>query len=113
MKKHLYTLALLLTLSAAQAQTPDLLLNWAKALNNTQAYGGSLQGNGIAVALKKNKYPSEPSRDYYLVFKVEAVHDIEFKDKKWDITKLKNYKTGSGSGLPFSASLTELMNSIV
>jgi len=64
-------------------------------------------------ALKNNKYPSEPSRDYYLVFKVEAVHDIEFKDKKWDITKLKNYKTGSGSGLPFSASLTELMNSIV
>jgi hypothetical protein len=56
MKRHLYTLALLLTLSAAQAQTPDLLLNWAKALNNTQAYGGSLQGNGIAVDASGNVY---------------------------------------------------------
>lgn len=63
--------------------------------------------------LIKNKYPSEPSRDYYLVYKIEPMHDLEFEKRKWDITKLSNYKTGSGSGLPFTSTLTELMNAIV
>lgn len=65
------------------------------------------------LALIKKRYPTEPSREYYLVYNVEPVHDEEFETKKWDITKLSNYKTGSGSGLPFSATLTDLMNAIV
>lgn len=65
------------------------------------------------LALIKKRYPTEPSREYYLVYNVKPVHDEEFETKKWDITKLSNYKTGSGSGLPFSATLTDLMNAIV
>jgi hypothetical protein len=56
MKKHLYTLALLLTLSAAQAQTPDLLFNWANALNNDQPQGGYVTGYSIKVDVSGNTY---------------------------------------------------------
>jgi predicted component of viral defense system (DUF524 family) len=59
------------------------------------------------------KYPTVPSREYYLVYKVEKVHDIEFANRDWDITKLKDYLTSRGSGLPFATTLTELMNAIV
>lgn len=55
-------------------------------------------------------YPSPPSQPYYLVYKVKEVEDVELQNNKWDITKLANYKEGRGSGLPFSVTLTELMN---
>lgn len=54
-------------------------------------------------------YPSEPSQSYYLVYKIEQVHSIDFLNQSWDITKLEGYKTGRGSGLPFSITMTELM----
>ena len=59
------------------------------------------------------KYPTVPSREYYLVYKVEKVHDVEFANRGWDITKLNDYQTSRGSGLPFATTLTELMNAIV
>lgn len=59
------------------------------------------------------KYPTVPSREYYLVYKVEKVHDIEFANRDWDITKLNDYQTSRGSGLPFATTLTELMSAIV
>jgi hypothetical protein len=63
--------------------------------------------------LINKKYPTEPSQNYYLVYKVEKVHDEEFLNKRWDITKLESYKKGFGSPLPFSISLTELMKVMI
>ncbi len=54
-------------------------------------------------------YPSLPSQEYYLVYKVQEVTDKELLNKTWDITKLAKYKTGRASALPFSVTLTELM----
>ena len=55
-------------------------------------------------------YPSVPSQEYYLVYKVEEITDFELQNQKWDITKLDKHKQGRGSALPFSVTLTELMN---
>jgi len=59
------------------------------------------------------KYPAAPSQDYYLVYKVEEVQDIEFADTRWDITQLSAYKGRRGSALPFAVTLKELMQVIV
>jgi len=54
-------------------------------------------------------YPSEPSQDYYLVYKVEEITDVELQNQMWDITKLDKHKQGRGSALPFSVTMTDLM----
>ena len=58
-------------------------------------------------------YPSNPKQDLYLVYKIDPNIEAEFKDRKWDLSKLKNYKKGHGAALPFSASLTELMDVVL
>lgn len=63
--------------------------------------------------LIEKDYPSLPSQNYYLVYKVEEVTDKEFLNKRWDITELDKYKKGRGSALPFSVSMTELMKVVV
>ncbi len=55
------------------------------------------------------EYPSEPSQEYYLVYKVEEITDVELQNQKWDITKLDKHKQGRGSALPFSVTMTDLM----
>ena len=57
-------------------------------------------------------YPTDP-KDYYLIIEVEKVTDSEFRNVKWDFKKLKNYATGRGSAYPFTASLSELMKSVI
>lgn len=59
--------------------------------------------------LIKKEYPREPTQNYYLVYKVEEVNDNAFLNQAWDITKLDKFKTGHGSALPFSVTITELM----
>ncbi len=61
--------------------------------------------------LERIHYPKDPKKknSYYLVYKVAELSEREFKNQKWDITKLSNYKKGRGSALPFSVSLSELM----
>lgn len=54
------------------------------------------------------KYPS-PSQDSYLIIKIKKVEDPELLNFEWDFRKLKNYRTGSASAYPFTASLSELM----
>ena len=54
-------------------------------------------------------YPTEPSQDFYLVYRVEECQEDEFANAFWDVTKLRAYKAGRGSALPFSVTLTELM----
>lgn len=63
--------------------------------------------------LLKNGYPSNPTQDYYLVYKVEEDSDPELQGHKFDIRKLEEYKSGRGSVLPFAVSLIELMKTIV
>ena len=55
-------------------------------------------------------YPTAPSQNYYLVYEVERITDEEFANQSWDIKQLSDYAGGRGSGLPFSITLTELMN---
>ncbi|WZL88753.1 DUF2357 domain-containing protein [Salinimicrobium sp. 3283s] len=57
-------------------------------------------------------YPSTPSQEYYLVYKVKQVKEKEFLNQSWDIAKLEGYRQGRGSALPFSVTLTELMNAV-
>lgn len=68
-------------------------------------------------------YPTSSGRelkDYYLVIDIEKTVDIEFQEKKWAFEKLKNYQIIQNSkanprtkvGLPFTTTLTELMNVI-
>ncbi|CAL2104631.1 DUF2357 domain-containing protein [Tenacibaculum sp. 190130A14a] len=54
-------------------------------------------------------YPSEPSQDYYLVYKVAEISDVELQNQKWDITRLDKYKQDIGGTLPFSVTISELM----
>ena len=58
-------------------------------------------------------YPSVPSQDYYLIYKVENIRDIDLENQKWDITKLDKYKKGESSALPFSVTMTELMKVVI
>lgn len=62
--------------------------------------------------LIKKKYPN-PSGELYLVYEMENEIESEFKKQTWDITKLEGFKTGRGSGIPFSVSLTELMKVLI
>ncbi|MBK5203699.1 MAG: hypothetical protein JJE45_08275, partial [Prolixibacteraceae bacterium] len=63
--------------------------------------------------LIKKGYPTEPSQNYYLVYKIQQITDKELRDQEWDITLLDKYKQGRGSALPFSITLTELMKAKV
>ena len=62
--------------------------------------------------LIRSGYP-DPSQENYLVIKIEPVTDIEFDQVSWNFKKLKNYSTGRASAFPFSASLSELMKTVV
>lgn len=72
---------------------------------------------GPRIFSKKNlidrKYPSEPSQDFYLVYRIEEVQEKVFLNRKWDISKLEKYKSGRDSALPFSITLTKLMGVVV
>lgn len=63
--------------------------------------------------LLDREYPSDPSQQYYLIYKVEELKDLEFQNKVWDISKLEAYRKGRASVLPFSVTLTELMEAII
>jgi predicted component of viral defense system (DUF524 family) len=63
--------------------------------------------------LINKEYPTHPSQNYYLVYKVGSLHDKEFLNKQWDISKLEGYKRGRASALPFSITLTDLMKVII
>ncbi len=56
-------------------------------------------------------YPN-PSQEFYLVYDICEAEN-EFEKMTWDITELDGYTAHRGSGIPFAASLTNLMNAIV
>lgn len=59
--------------------------------------------------LLEKGYPSNPSQDYYLVYKVEPVDIKELKGRYWNISKLEGHMKGRGSALPFSVTMNKLM----
>ena len=59
--------------------------------------------------LKDKKYPGEPSKDYYFVYEIEPVSNLDFSNQKWDIRNLKGYSRGCGSARPFAVTLQELL----
>ncbi len=61
--------------------------------------------------IQKN-YPGTPKRDFYLVYKIEPVQDAEFENVQWNISKLANFKGGRASAIPFTSTLTELMQAV-
>ena len=60
--------------------------------------------------LIKKGYPN-PTQDYYLVIDIEQVDKTEFNDHEWGFKSLENYNSGHASAEPFTATLTELINS--
>lgn len=57
-------------------------------------------------------YPGDPKKDFYLTYKIEPAQEVEFANASWNISKLKNYKKGHSAAIPFTATLTELMNAL-
>jgi len=53
-------------------------------------------------------YP-DPNQEYYLMYDIKKPTADEFEGAKWDIRRLKGYKTGQASALPFAVSLAQLM----
>jgi predicted component of viral defense system (DUF524 family) len=54
-------------------------------------------------------YQSDPTQDYYLVYKIQEVTERELLNQTWDITMLDKYGQRRNSALPFTVSLSELM----
>jgi len=64
--------------------------------------------------MQKEGYPITPtSSEYYAVYKLDEAIPDEFLDKAWDVRKLRGYRQGNLSGLPFAVSLRELMDAKV
>ncbi len=61
--------------------------------------------------MQKRNYPPGATeiKEYYLVIEVEPANEVEFKYLHWDFRELAKYKGKRGSGIPFTASLGELM----
>ena len=68
--------------------------------------------------LDKLNYPASSNpKEYYLAIEIERVNEEEFENVGWKFKELEKYKTITGSesnsysraGLPFTVSLTELM----
>jgi hypothetical protein len=71
------------------------------------------------VHLDKLKYPpSKKPKDYYLAIEIQKVNALEFENVSWNFKELEEYKKiqqiiknpYSKIGMPFTVSLTKLMN---
>jgi len=69
----------------------------------------------ISKADLKNKkaYPTNPSSQYYLLYKLKPIKGNVFGGNKWDIRTLSGYVSGRTSAIPFAVTLTELSKAIV
>jgi hypothetical protein len=59
--------------------------------------------------LRNRDYPSKPSRDFYLMFKIEPLWETELIGKVWQINGLKDFRGGRSSSILFSVSMKDLM----
>lgn len=69
-------------------------------------------GDGFTIMTKDKlievNYPN-PTQDLYLTTKISKIIEEELKGFSVDFKKLKNYKSGRNSALPFTASLKEVL----
>lgn len=104
-----------LRLGPGESAAKYLLLHTEGELITSKLF--KITETGPRIFSKKNlmdrKYPSEPSQDFYLVYRIGEVQEKVFLNRKWDISKLEMYKPGRGSVLPFSITMTELMAIVV
>jgi len=63
--------------------------------------------------LIKREYPTVPSQDFYLILKLKEISWEQLKGQKFNFKNLTNYETFRNSGLPFSSTLSELLNNKV
>ena len=100
-----------LHLSTKKAGAKYLLLHTKNEAKTSRLF--KIKENGPRIFSKndllKKSYP-DPKQEFYLVYEIEKEIEEEFQNLEFDIRKLSEYKTNRSSGIPFSASLTELMN---
>jgi predicted component of viral defense system (DUF524 family) len=88
------------------------------SFNNTKTSSIYKLNNNGPIILSKGDliakgYPKEPSKEFYLVFRVLGKAEKEFEANTWNVAELAGYRRGRGSGIPFSVSMTKLMKAIV
>lgn len=91
-----------------------LLLHGKGAQHSNELW--KIKSKGPKVYSKQNlmdKGYLNPSSNHYLVIEIEKVELNNFGDQTWNFKNLKNYKKGRASSLPFTCSLTELMQNAV
>ena len=60
-------------------------------------------------SLLKKGYPSKPSCDNYLIYKIEKIKESDFNNAVWDVKKLPGYTSDRvNTARPFAVTLTEL-----
>lgn len=98
-------------LSVKDISAKYLLLYTGKEKESTLFY--KLKSDGPKFYSKeelvKLNYPTEPTQPMYMIYEIEQNLEVEFQDKKWDLTRLP--KLGEDKR-PYSVSLSELMKTI-
>ncbi|MCF2506943.1 DUF2357 domain-containing protein [Dyadobacter sp. CY107] len=103
-----------LPLGAKQAEAKYLLLHGPRETVSGRLC--KLKDDGPRIFSKqdllKKQYPN-PKGALYLVYHIDLQVESEFKNQKWDITKLPGYKPNRASGVPFVVSLSELTKALM
>jgi len=99
-------------LTAKEITPRYILLHTHKDQNSDELW--EVKGDGPKIYTKekmiKEGYETENS---YLVYEVKKADLSDFNYAKWDFKKLKKYQSNRQSAVPFSVSLSELMQVIV
>lgn len=57
-------------------------------------------------------YPNSPTQEVYLMTKIDKNIEEEFRNIRFDLSKLSNYKSSSNKYLPFTVNLNDLLKTI-
>lgn len=100
-----------LRLGPSETGAKYLLLHGEKELQSGKLFKIVETGPRVfsKATLIKKEYPTVPSQDYYLVYKVSQFIEKEFENRKWDISKLEEHRKGRASVLPFAVTLSQLL----
>jgi len=104
-----------LRLKQGEAEAKFLLLHSDGELVTDKLYQITEKGPRVFSKedLISKGYYKDPGQDYYLVYKVGSLEFDELRNIHFDIRKLKGFKRGRASALPFSATLSELIRAKV
>lgn len=104
-----------LRLGPGEMNARYILMHTEKELHTGQLFKIIENGPRVFSAKKliEKGYPTEPSGEFYLVYKIDQWIEPELRNRKWDISQLDGFKSGRGSVLPFAVTLSELMKVVV